>query len=280
MSNLQGFSDVVVLAIKAAMAPLQERVASLEQVNRDLQARLAEALAIRDRVTTMEAKTYPEPTTVDLSPVMERLAAVEAKCSAVGDVRERLVTVEMDGRKLAETMASLPAAMSEPSRSTLNESDIELSIRNHVEPLTKEVALLRERVAVAEVRPLLPGPAGKDGKDGQNGIDGKDGADGLGWDDFEEVLEDDRIFVHRYTKGERVKEFRHTLAVPLDRGTWRSESTYVKGDGATFGGSFFIAQRNNPGKPEDGDGWRLAIKRGRDGRDGKDAVMLPVVKAG
>lgn len=57
-----------------------------------------------------------------------------------------------------------------------------------------------------------------------------------------------------------------TVPTMLDRGVWR-EGEYEKGDTVTFGGSAFIAQRDTTDKPETSDAWRLAVKRGRDGRD-------------
>jgi hypothetical protein len=55
----------------------------------------------------------------------------------------------------------------------------------------------------------------------------------------------------------------------LDRGPWRSGTRYVRGDVVSHQRSLFICQRDNPaGKPEDSSGdWRLAVMRGRDGRD-------------
>lgn len=57
------------------------------------------------------------------------------------------------------------------------------------------------------------------------------------------------------------------VAALVDKGVFRVEEAYEAGDGVTWGGSFFIAQKDAPvGKPgEPGcDGWRLAVKRGRD----------------
>lgn len=57
------------------------------------------------------------------------------------------------------------------------------------------------------------------------------------------------------------------VAALVDKGIFRADSDYEAGDGVTWGGSFFIAQKDAPiGKPgEPGcDGWRLAVKRGRD----------------
>jgi hypothetical protein len=94
--------------------------------------------------------------------------------------------------------------------------------------------------------------------------------DGFGYDDMTEELADDgRTIIRRYARGADVKEFRHSMAVVLDRGVWR-EGEYQKGDGVTWAGSFWIAQETTNQKPEGGKGWRLAVKRGR---DGKDAVV-------
>lgn len=110
---------------------------------------------------------------------------------------------------------------------------------------------------------------------GKDGAPGKDGEDGLGFDDLSvEMADDGRTIVHRWERGERSKEARLQLAVVLDRGVYTPEKDYQAGDGVTWGGSFWIAQRETKGeKPGEGnDAFRLSVKRGRDGRDG---VMKP-----
>lgn len=109
---------------------------------------------------------------------------------------------------------------------------------------------------------------GRDGQKGEPGQDGKDGADGLGFDDLEVVHDGLRAFTFRFAKGEKVKEFPFTLPVVLDCGVFKSGETYAAGDGVTWGGSFWIAQKDTMEKPGEGDGWRLAVKKGRDGKDG------------
>jgi hypothetical protein len=60
------------------------------------------------------------------------------------------------------------------------------------------------------------------------------------------------------------------LLHPIDRGVYRPEEKYLKGDGVTWAGSWWLAQVNEPtDKPGISDQWRLAVKRGRDGKDGK-----------
>lgn len=60
-----------------------------------------------------------------------------------------------------------------------------------------------------------------------------------------------------------------TIAIPtvLDRGPYADGKAYEQGDAVTYGGSMWIAQKSAPsGRPGDegSDGWRLAVRRGRD----------------
>lgn len=99
---------------------------------------------------------------------------------------------------------------------------------------------------------------------GDAGADGRAGLDGLGFDDFD-LIEEAGEFRLCFIRGETRKEF--SLPVPVDAGVWR-ERTYRKGQGVTWAGSFWIAQKDTDAKPDSPDsGWRLAVKRGRDGRE-------------
>jgi len=99
-------------------------------------------------------------------------------------------------------------------------------------------------------------------------------------EEFEETVDDGRTIVRTtvYTSGtEFVRKIK--TATPLDRGVWKAVSC-EKGDGVTYAGSWFIAQRETleTEKPGQSAGWRLAVKRGRDGQDGKlrDTTPKPV----
>jgi collagen type III alpha len=116
---------------------------------------------------------------------------------------------------------------------------------------------------------------------GKDGAPGGPGRDGVGFDDLEEAFDGDRTIVRRYRRGDEVKEFRHTFPILLDRGVYADEKAYERGDGVTYGGSFWIAQGETKGiRPglatEASRVWRLAVKVGRDGKpgapgkDGKD----------
>jgi len=117
-----------------------------------------------------------------------------------------------------------------------------------------------------------PGRDGRDGRDakgidGTNGKDGTDGKDGLGFDDLDVVYDGERTLTVRFMQGERIREFPCLLPIMLDRGVYKDSGSYERGDAVTWAGSLWIAQEPTGEKPDSGKGWRLAVKRGRDGKD-------------
>jgi hypothetical protein len=107
------------------------------------------------------------------------------------------------------------------------------------------------------------------GKDGEKGDPGKDGCDGVGFDDLSFEYDGERTVTFKFTKGDVVKAFPVKVPAVLDRGVYRETRAYDRGDGVTWGGSFWIAQTDTRDKPGDGSTWRLAVKKGRDGKDGE-----------
>lgn len=94
--------------------------------------------------------------------------------------------------------------------------------------------------------------------------EGKNGVDGVGFDDMAADYDGERTITLRFQRGEVTKTFSFDMPIVLDRGVWR-EGEYKAGDGVTWGGSFWIAQKTTSSKPDGGKDWRLAVKRGRDG---------------
>jgi thiazole synthase ThiGH ThiG subunit len=81
----------------------------------------------------------------------------------------------------------------------------------------------------------------------------------------------DREFCLKALAGDRVRELgRVSWPVVLDAGVWAAGRAYAKGDAVTYGGSLWICQQASAtARPETAEGaraWRLAVKRGRDGR--------------
>jgi hypothetical protein len=115
----------------------------------------------------------------------------------------------------------------------------------------------------------------------KNGTDGKDG---LGFDDmtFEQV--DERSAVLRFERNGVMKIFPIALAGFVDRGLWQ-EGQFVKGDGVTWEGNYWLARRDTKAKPgsegEDigNNDWRLAVRKGRKGKDGAPGRDLRSVTA-
>ena len=167
-------------------------------------------------------------------------------------------------------------------------------------PLIKRISILEKRAPGA---PGEKGDPGGDGKDGAPGKDvtindiktvmdnqiavwaleferraadvlqkavnslpkPKDGVDGIGFDDLEVVQLSGKQLQIIFKRGDQKKEFTVNMPIVVDTGVYNSIKTYTKGDGVTYGGSFWIAQVNNPGQgPGKGAEWRLAVKKGKD----------------
>lgn len=112
------------------------------------------------------------------------------------------------------------------------------------------------------------GAPGRDGMIGRDGLPGRDGKDGATIDDVTEEYDDDgRILVRVFWRGgDVVTQLRHVTTTIIDRGVWENRR-YQKGDCVSENGSIWIAQIDTDKKPREADsGWRLAVKRGRDGK--------------
>lgn len=137
--------------------------------------------------------------------------------------------------------------------------------------LSKAILDIERRATDTLQRAVDKMPVPKDGRDGRDGIDGKDGRDALDLDDLSVEHDGDGAVTLKFERGDVRKEATIQLPSLVDRGVWREGEAYLRGNGVTFGGSFWIAQRDGvTEKPGDGDGFRLAVKKGRDGRDGRD----------
>jgi hypothetical protein len=213
------------------------------------------------------------------------------------------LTVEDVRPLLTELVAAAVKALPAPEKGEPGEVDMEAVATIVTEQVKAEVAKLPapkdgESVTIDQVQPLLAGlvdaavkalPAPKDGvglagatidRNGalivtlSNGepvdlgpIVGKDG-ETFTLDDFDIEQIDERTFKFKFTRGDACHSFEFAFPIVLDRGVWVDEKLYERGDAVSWAGSLWIAQRDAPGKPDTADGgWRLAVKRGRDGKN-------------
>jgi hypothetical protein len=94
--------------------------------------------------------------------------------------------------------------------------------------------------------------------------------------DFSLVDDGDGNVTICFVRGEASKEF--ALRVPRfkDCGIYRDGGAHRAGDGVTHGGSFWISQKDGPqGAPGESSDWRLAVKKGRDGKDAPQPESIP-----
>jgi hypothetical protein len=145
----------------------------------------------------------------------------------------------------------------------------------------------------------LPGQPGRDGERGpvgEKGLDGRDGKDGTNGRDgtienIKVVYDGKRTVTLCLKDGTPLDGGVLVFPLVLDEGVYRPGEPYTKGSGVTWGGSFWIAQKDQPaGRPGDSSGdWRLAIKRGDvgkpgpigpEGQQGKAGPMGPQGKPG
>lgn len=244
-----------------------------------------------------------------LAPLLSRLDALESlepvkgldgingKDGADGKDADPYTVAQIVAEEVAKAVGALPAPQDGKSLSA-----------DDMRPLIAELVSAAVSDAVKSIPPAKDGRDGIDGKDGLDAvtpilkdgvllftmsdgsikevgrIDGKDGApgsdglDGLGFDDLAAEYDGERGIVLRFVRGEQTKEFTFTMPVVIDRGVWVEGKEYAAGDAVTWAGSVWIAQKGTNEKPDGGDGWRLSVKRGRDGKDGvlRDLTPKPV----
>lgn len=148
----------------------------------------------------------------------------------------------MTADELAAIVEGMAPVVREYVRAALGEVATRVQVLDtHLAGLTHgvtEIGLMRERLAVLETRPPLPGPPGPAGQDG---APGQDGSPGL--------------------------EF---------RGVFLEGQAYDRGHLVTWAGASWHCNEATTTKPGDGSkAWTLMVKKGRDGKDGKDGPRGP-----
>lgn len=104
--------------------------------------------------------------------------------------------------------------------------------------------------------------------------DGRDGKDAFDLDSFECSLGDDgRTVTLSFKCGDEMICKSVKLPAMLYRGVFSRGTGYSENDVVTYGGSMFVATKDAPeGAPGSSDDWKLSVKRGRDGKDGRNGI--------
>lgn len=278
--DVQGISETMILTLKAALAPVNERLAVLDHILKDMQAALEQHGALRDRVVALESQ----------------LAVKAAQDQAVAG----LLTTLGERVSVAEAKAAVPGPPGPPGRDGLHGKDGTpgrdgvdgkdgapgLAGKDGAPGLAgKDGAPGRDGQDGKDGAPGLTGKdgaPGRDGKDGAPGLSGKDGADGLGFDDLEVLFDGDRTITLQAQRAGKKKSWPIVLPYLKYQGVYRDAHTYQEGDVVTWAGSTWTAHRETTTKPGDGSkDWQLCVRKGRDGKDGIDAgPSVPVVRVG
>lgn len=115
------------------------------------------------------------------------------------------------------------------------------------------------------------GIQGEKGLDGANGKDGRDGQDAI-LGNVKMVYDGRRTVTVTFKDGTPIEGGVWTLPIPLYEDVYKDGKSYQTGDTVTWGGSLYIAQKDTDAKPgqasEDSRAWRLAVKKGADGKQG------------
>lgn len=231
----------------------------------------ADPAVIRQMITDAVAALPPAASGRDADPAMIRQMVVDA-VGAI-DIPEpqpgRDADMDQVRRWIEEQVAALPAPADGKS---VTVEDVAPIVREAVATAVAALPAAKDGVGLAGALIDRKGMlilTLSDGKMCELGrVDGTDGEPGLGFDDMLIEQTGERTVTLRFTRGDQAKTFDLTMPTVIDRGVYKAGQSYEAGDAVTFGGSLWIAQKSTDVKPDGPDtGWRLAVKKGRDGRD-------------
>jgi len=152
-------------------------------------------------------------------------------------------------------------------------SAVQLAIELATAPLRARIAVLETHAAQPprDGRDGLPGLPGPMGEKGAPGVDGTNGRDGTL--ETLSIVQSDDLRTLRFCAPDGTAIGTATFPVVLDRGLYDATKAYVVGDLVTQHDALWIAQAAIDVGITPGAGptpWRLAVRKGPKGRDGKD----------
>lgn len=308
MLDAVALAELVGEAIARATRPLVERIAELEgraKALGELVAALPPLPELPD-VDALVAREVARGVAEVLTPLVERVAAVEgglqahaATVAALPDAPALDATV---ARSVGEYLAPLVERVGRIEADRPNATAIDEAIARAVDPLELRVERIAECVAEEGKRvDVTSATINRDGvlvlvlSDGSTRdvgpVVGRDvdpaqvertiaelfakapkPRDAFPLDAFDVVLDDDGRTLKLYFEAGDVSTVHDIrLHTPIYRGVHKAGELYTRGDMVTLGGSLWHCNAaETRAAPMDGESaWQLAVKRGRDGKDGK-----------
>ncbi|MCS8058073.1 hypothetical protein N0406_03560 [Pseudomonas aeruginosa] len=231
--------------VKAIPAPQDGQSVTVEDVAPLIREEVAKAVA-----EVPPAKDGESVTVDDVRPILADLVG-----KAVADLPPPAPGKDADMEALRAHLGDLVKGIQLPTVPSIDEVAATFERRFSDLALSWE---RQQREAIDKALDKMPAP--------------KDGRDALSVESFDMVMgEDGRTVTVKLQAGDVVVEKSVKIASVIDRGVFSAEKSYEQGDGTTYGGCYWIAQKDAPaGVPGGSDDWRLAVKKGRDGKDLRD----------
>jgi len=290
-ADLKALADIVIQTIRAAVAPIAKRMEELDLVVKGIPETLSPSI---EETVKKAVEALPRPRDGQDFPAEEVARMVEAAVSALpaakdGEPGESVSIADLEpvvAEAVSKAVAEIPApkdGQSVPIEEVRRMVDEAVEKAMSAVPPAKDGEHGRDALQL-ELQPEIDMekayPRGTYARHAGGLWRSFETTKGLhGWECVVDGIADLRIeqpsareftLVARTSSGAELSKSIKVAAL-VDKGVFRAEEGYEAGDGVTWGGSFFIAQKDAPlGKPgEPGcDGWRLAVKRGRDAGKG------------
>lgn len=261
IKQLEAIAKQLAPIIKGAVGELNSKLESLraefESVKSVPQPEPVDVEAIAKQAAEMVVIPQPEPVVIPEIDLVE----VAKQAAALVEVPQpdKPETVDFDAI-VKQVAAQIPTPKDGQS---VDREDVIKAVSAEFERRFSDLLLHCERKAAETFEKALdrmPKPA--------------DGRDALPLESFDISMgEDGRTLTVKMQAGDSVQEKSIRLPVLLDRGAYSAEKSYEAGDVVSHGGSMWIASSEPGGAPGlGGNGWRLAVKRGRDGKDLRDSA--------
>lgn len=273
----QAFGAEIVEIVKGyvdkAVTPLLARIDGLEQRIKDLPAPVDlsdDLAALKTAVEAIVIPVIPELELLDIPTLVEEAvkdlpAPQDGKSVTIDDIAP-LIAAEVEKR-----VSELPTA--KDGKDGVDGKD-GIGLAGALIDRSGELVVTLTNGEAKNLGPIV-------GKDGDPGKPGKDGFSLKHFD--AELMADGRTILLKF-EDESDQSFSVELGVPamIYRGVFKEGEQYEKGDTVTWGGSIWHCDQGTTEKPDASKAWRLAVKRGRDGKDGvvRTVEDKPIVSIG